>query len=175
MRLLFVVALMLISQNIAAIDLGGIDIGDTCSKVEEVAAARSLRPKYDPTLMRSVGAYYYDGTWADGTTISMGYRCDMPQGRVIRSTLDVPTADRASADAIYADMRARMIDRVGAPQFDSDLLTGTAAQRYGDIAARGWIIRNTTWTNVVHQEVQVILEHDNVSGGWRVSTSVLAK
>jgi hypothetical protein len=172
MRLLIVAVLLMFARSSLAIDLRGVELGDPCGKAEGVETARGFKPKFDLSIMRKDGIYIFEGDTAEGQITTVLYGCDSTHDHVEHYSVAVWRGDLAAAQEIYANTKFSMAQRLGTPSFDSELLTGVAAERFHALAPGISLLRNSSWNSTVDEQIQVSLRHNEINGGWEVVTSV---
>jgi hypothetical protein len=172
MRLLIIAATLMFACDSLAVDLRGVEVGDPCGKAEGVEPARGFKPKGDLAIMRKDGIYLFEGDAADGQLTTVLYGCDSTHRQVEHYSISVWRGDLAAAHEVYANAKFDLAQRLGTPNFDSDLLTGAAAERFHALAPGVSLLRNSSWNSIVDEQIQVSLRRNEISGGWEVVTSV---
>ncbi|SRR5258706_8839566 len=172
MRWFVVAAFLVFARNSLAIDLRGVELGDPCGKAEGAESERGFKPKFDLSTMRKHGIYIFEGDTADGQNTTVLYGCDSTHAHVEHYSVAVWRGDLAVAQEIYVNTKFNMAQRLGTPSFDSDLLTGAAAERYHALAPGISLLRNSSWNGIVDEQIQVSLRHNEIRRGWEVVTSV---
>lgn len=166
-----ILALLLLPDLAMALDLRGVELGDSCDRAEHVEARLGSTPKYDIASMRTGGILGFENQSSPaGTPIEILYNCSDQPGVVSHYSIAVTSPDETSARQALDRARADVVAKVGAPSSDSDLLP---LPRKEQLAQQAWVVRALAWKNVPNQSITILLTHRR--DVWRVSTLVQAK
>jgi hypothetical protein len=169
-----VLALLVLPDLATALDLRGVEPGDSCYKAEQVEAQLGSTPKYEIASMRRDGILgFEDASSAPGAPIEILYNCSDQPGVVSHYSIAVTVRDEASALRALDAARDKVIAQVGQPSFDSDALPSRQKEEYKRLSERVWIVRGLEWKTVRNQSIAILLTHRNDL--WRISTVVQAK
>jgi hypothetical protein len=168
-----VLALLLLPDLATALDLRGVELGDSCDKAEHVEAQLGSTPKYEIASMRSAGILAFEDTISPSVPVEILYNCSDQPGIVSHYSIAVTSQDEASALRALDTARDKVIAKLGPPSSDSDSLPSPQKEEYRRLSERVWIVRTLDWKTVPNQSIKILLTHKN--DVWRVSTLVQAK
>jgi len=171
---LLVLLLLLLPGFAAALDLRGVELGDSCDKAVRVEAQLGSKPKSDITAMRTAGILGFEGALhSRGTAAEILYTCSEQPGVVSHYSIAIAVSDEASALRALDKAKSDVIAKVGPPSSDSDLLPSPQREQFMRLGARVWIVRGLDWKTLPTQRISILLTHRN--GLWTVTTLVDGK
>jgi hypothetical protein len=153
------------------LDLRGIELGDSCDKVVRVEEQLGSIPLYDVNEMRTDGILAFDvASRSLAISTEVLYDCSEQSGLVLHYTITVKTPDEVWALHAFDHAKDNIAAKVGAPNLDSNSLSGAQSEEFKRRARRVWIVRSVIWKTLPDETVSITLSHRKDL--WRVTTSV---
>ena len=113
-----VAGLIVCSRSSSAIELRGIELGDTCDHAIQHELALHAQPSSPVARMLANRLLGFDDATRPGEPRRIIYRCD-DGGHVENYLIKTDVHDEAQAKALYARLKAELVSRAGPPDIDS--------------------------------------------------------